>query len=144
MLVESDLFRHLPVTELSAAAHYFGLNRVAQGDTLFEEGDTGTFMCLVHSGSVEMTKAGRKERPGKMVTFGNGRAFGEMAVLDREQRPATCLAAEDSVLLTLSKEALDQMLEEHPRIGSQFVRTIALSLSRRLHTAAEQLVDHII
>ena len=144
MLVESDLFSHLPVTELSAAAHYFGLNRVAQGDTIFEEGDLGTFMCIVHSGSIAAIKVSQKEQTGKTVALGNGRAFGEMAVLDSERRPATCLAEEDSVLLTLSKEALDQMLEEHPRIGSQFIRAIAVSLSRRLHAAAGQPAGHII
>ena len=144
MLVESDLFSHLPVTELSAAAHYFGLNRIAQGETIFEEGDIGNFMCIVHSGRVAVVKANQSELPSNMATLGNGRAFGEMAVLDSERRSATCLAEEDTVLLTLSKEALDQMLEEHPRIGSQFVRAIAVSLSRRLRAAAGPLVDHIV
>ena len=144
MLIESDLFSHLPATELSAAAHYFGINKIAQDETVFEEGDIGNFMCIVHSGNIAVIKAGQNGQPVEMTTLGQGRTFGEMAILDGEIRSATCKAAEDSVLLTLSKEALDQMLEEHPRIGSNIIRTVAVSLSRRLHKAAGQLVDHLV
>jgi CRP-like cAMP-binding protein len=144
MLIESDLFSHLPATELSAAAHYFGINKIAQDETVFEEGDIGNFMCIVHSGNIAVIKAGQNGQPVEMTTLGQGRTFGEMAILDGEIRSATCKADEDSVLLTLSKEALDQMLEEHPRIGSNIIRIVAVSLSRRLHKAAGQLVDHLV
>lgn len=144
MLIESDLFSHLPATELSAAAHYFGINKVAQDENIFEEGDIGNFMCIVHSGSIAVIKANQNERPVEMVKLAHGRAFGEMAVLDGEFRSATCQATEDTILLTLSKEALDQLLEEHPRIGAQIIRAIAVSLSRRLRMAVGQLVDYIV
>lgn len=144
MLIESDLFSHLPATELSAAANYFGINQIAQDETIFEEGDIGNFMCIVHSGSVAVIKANQNGQQVQLATLGQGRTFGEMAVLDGETRSATCKAAEDTVLLTLSKEALDQMLEEHPRIGSRVIRAIAVSLSRRLRKAAGQLVDHLV
>ena len=104
---------------MSAAAHYFGINKIAQDETIFEEGDIGNFMCIVHSGSIAVIKANQNEQQVEMATLGQGRAFGEMAVLDGELRSATCQATEDTILLTLSKEALDQMLEEHPRIGSR-------------------------
>jgi CRP/FNR family cyclic AMP-dependent transcriptional regulator len=144
MLIQSDLFSHLPATELSAAAHYFGIDNIAQDETLYEEGDIGNFMCIVHSGNIAMTKANQNGQQVEMVTLGRGRTLGEMAVLDGETRSATCKATEDTVLLTLSKEALDQMLEEHPRIGSNIIRTVAVSLSRRLHKAAGRQVDHLV
>lgn len=144
MLIESDLFSHLPATELSAAAHYFGINKIAQDENIFEEGDIGNFMCIVHSGSIAVIKANQNERQVEMVKLTHGRAFGEMAVLDGEFRSATCQATEDTILLTLSKEALDQLLEEHPRIGAQIIRAIAVSLSRRLRMAVGQLVDYIV
>jgi len=60
-----------------------------------------------------------------------------------ELRAATCKAAFDSVLLTLSKEALDKMLEEHGRMAARIIRAIAISLSRRLRMAVGRLVDYI-
>jgi CRP-like cAMP-binding protein len=144
MLIDCDLFNHLPPAELRAAAHYFGVSKIAGGETVFEEGDVGAFMCIVHSGSIAVIKANQNEEQVEMVTLGQGRALGEMAVLDGERRSATCRATEDSILLTLSKEALDKMLEEHPRIGARVIRAIAVSLSRRLRMAVGQLVDHIV
>ncbi|MBI4809655.1 MAG: cyclic nucleotide-binding domain-containing protein [Nitrosomonadales bacterium] len=144
MLIDCDLFNHLPPAELRAAAHYFGVSKIAGGETVFEEGDVGAFMCIVHSGNIAVFKANQNEEQVEMVTLGHGRALGEMAVLDGERRSATCQAAEDSILLTLSKEALDKMLEEHPRIGARVIRAIAVSLSRRLRMAVGQLVDHVV
>jgi CRP-like cAMP-binding protein len=143
MLIDSDQFSHLPPAELHAAAHYFGVNSIAEDDTIFEEGDPGSFMCIVHSGSITVIKSNQNGERIKVATLGHGRAFGEMAVLDGERRSACCVAEEDSILLTLSKEALDKMLEEHPRIGARIIRSIAVSLSRRLRMAVGQLVDYI-
>jgi CRP-like cAMP-binding protein len=144
MLLDSDLFKHLSTPELRAAARYFSVNNIAEDDTIFEEGDIGNFMCIVHAGSIAVIKANHNGELVQVATLNHGRAFGEMAVLDGERRSATCMAAEDSILLTLSKEALDQMLEEHPRIGADVIRVIAVSLSRRLRLAVGQLVDHLV
>lgn len=144
MLIDCDLFNHLPPAELRAAAHYFGVSKIAAGEVVFNEGDAGSFMCIVHSGSIAVIKANQNEEQVQVATLGPGRAIGEMAVLDGEHRSATCRATEDSILLTLSKEALDKMLEEHPRIGARVIRAISVSLSRRLRMAVGQLVDHIV
>jgi CRP/FNR family transcriptional regulator, cyclic AMP receptor protein len=144
MLADSELFSHLSPPELKASAHYFGVNKIAADEVIFNEGDNGSFMCILHSGNIAVIKANQNEDPVEMFKLGHGRAFGEMAVLDGERRSATCRATEDSILLTLSKEALDQMLEEHPRIGARVIRAIAVSLSRRLRMAVGQLVDHIV
>lgn len=144
MLLDSDLFNHLSPPELRAAAHYFSVNKIAQDEAIFDEGDVGNFMCIVHSGRVAVIKANQNGEMVEVATLNHGRAFGEMAVLDGEHRSATCVAAEDSILLTLSREALDKMLEEHPRIGADVIRAIAVSLSRRLRMAVGQLVDHLV
>ncbi|MDP1636173.1 MAG: cyclic nucleotide-binding domain-containing protein, partial [Gallionellaceae bacterium] len=142
MLIDCDLFNHLPPAELRAAAHYFSITKAARDEDIFNEGDIGAFMCIVHAGQIAVIKANQNEELVEVATLGAGRAFGEMAVLDGEHRSATCRAAENSILLTLSKEALDKMLEEHPRIAARVIRAIAVSLSRRLRMAVGQLVDH--
>jgi CRP-like cAMP-binding protein len=144
MLIDCDLFNHLSPAELRAAAHYFGISKIAQDEVIFDEGNVGSFMCIVHSGSIAVIKANLNEQMVEVVKLGHGRAFGEMAVLDGERRSATCKAAEECILLTISKEALDKMVEEHPRIAARIIRAIAISLSRRLRMAVGQLVDHLV
>jgi len=65
-----------------------------------------------------------------------------MAVLDGERRSATCIAATDCVLLTLSKDSLDRMLEETPRNAAKVIRAVAVALSKRLRMADGKLVDY--
>ena len=144
MLIDCELFTHLSPAELRAAAHYFSISKIEEGEAIFEEGDLGTFMCIVESGNISVLKENHDGDQVVVAKLGHGRAFGEMAVLDGERRSATCEAAEDSILLTLSQEALDKMLEEHPRVGAHIIRAIAISLSRRLRMAVGQLVDYIV
>lgn len=143
MLIDCNLFNHLPAVELSGAAQYFGINNHGKGEAIFKEGDKGTFMCIVLEGRVSVIKIDKNNEAVVMGTEGAGRAFGEMAVLDGEPRSATCVAETCCVLLTLSKTALDSMLEEKPRIGAKILRAIAISLSRRMRSSAGRLVDHL-
>lgn len=142
MLLDSDLSQSLTPAEVRIAARYFGINKVASGETIFKEGDAGMFMCVVHSGNVSVRKASESGQPVEMAKISHGRALGEMAVLDGERRSATCVAISDCELLTLSKESMDKMLEEQPRTGAKVLRTIAVSLSRRLRMAVGKLVDY--
>lgn len=142
MLVECEIFNHLPAAEIQAVARHFSINNIGQGETIFREGDDGTFMCVVHEGRISVLKTNQNDQDVVMATLGKGRTFGEMAVLDGERRSATCVAASDCVLLTLSKEAMDAMLEDQPRIGAKILRAVAVSLSRRLRMAVGKLVDH--
>lgn len=142
MLIECDMFNHLPSHEIRSVAGYFNVSHITKGEVVFREGEPGSFMCVVHDGSVSVMKNNQSGQKVEMAKLTKGRAFGEMAVLDDERRSATCLAATDCVLLTLSKDALSDMLDETPRAGAKVLRAVAVSLSRRLRLAVGKLVDY--
>lgn len=142
MLIECDIFNRLPAAEIQAVACHFSVNKIDRGETIFREGDDGTFMCIVHEGRISVLKTNQNDQDVVMATLGKGRTLGEMAILDGERRSATCVAASDCVLLTLSREAMDTMLEDQPRIGAKILRAVAVSLSRRLRMAVGKLVDY--
>lgn len=142
MLMESDLFNKFPPAEIQSAARYFSVSKIKKGDVIFKEGDAGIFMCIVNSGNVSVLKANLEEEVVEIATLRKGRAFGEMAVLDGERRSATCVAATDCTLLTLTKDSLDRMLTEVPRTAAKVIRAVAVSLSKRLRMADGKLVDH--
>jgi CRP-like cAMP-binding protein len=142
MLAECDLFNHLPASEIQRIARYFGISHIAAEQVIFQEGDDGSFMGIIHSGRVQVLKKNQFNQDVIMASLGGNRTFGEMAVLDGERRSASCIAEEDCVLLTLSKTAMDNMLDEQARIGAKVLRSVAISLSRRLRLAVGKLVDH--
>jgi CRP/FNR family cyclic AMP-dependent transcriptional regulator len=102
-LMDCGLFDQLLPADFVAAAGYFSISSIAEGEEIFHEGDAGSFMCILHSGQVAVQKSTGDGQPVTVATLRSGRAFGEMAVLDGERRSATCVAASDCQLLNLGK-----------------------------------------
>ena len=132
MLMDCGLFDSLQPSDFQAVAGYFAITAMTEGQTIFAEGDAGTFMCILHRGVVSVRKTDGHGALAEIATLRNGRAFGEMAVLDGERRSATCVAASECQLLTLGKDSLDKMLNDAPRIAARIIRALAVTLSRRL------------
>jgi len=132
MLMDCGLFDTLQPGDFLTAAGYFSLSTIDNGQTIFNEGDAGTFMCILHHGVVSVRKTDGHGAQGEVATLRSGRAFGEMAVLDGERRSASCVAASQCQLLTLGKDSLDKMLNEAPRIAARIIRALAVTLSKRL------------
>jgi CRP-like cAMP-binding protein len=140
-LLDCDLFKNFTAHDIQAAARYFGLTELKEDESIFREGDMGTFMCIVSEGDISVTKSNLEGKKVTLAKLRKGRTFGEMALLDGERRSATCIAATDCVLLTLSQESLEKMLEESPRTAANVIRAVAIALSRRLRMADGKLVD---
>lgn len=142
LLLNSTLLNSLLPAEIMSAARYFGINHVEKDQVIFNEGEMGTFMCLIIEGHVSVQKANQDEDYVEIARLGKDRTIGEMAVLDGEHRSATCLAATDCTLLILSKASLEKMILETPGVAAKVIRAIAVSLSRRLRMADGKLVDY--
>jgi len=141
LLMDCDIFKNFPAHDMQAVARYFGLSDLEKGEAIFREGDAGTFMCIVGSGDIAVVKSNLDGKRVTLATLREGRTFGEMALLDGERRSATCVAATDCTLLTLSQDSLDKMLDEAPRTAASVIRAVAIALSRRLRMADGKLVD---
>ena len=141
MLMDCGLFATLLPAEAQTAAGYFSISKIDAGSVIFQEGDAGTFMCILHQGSVSVRKTNSNEQTVEFATLRQGRAFGEMAVLDGERRSATCVAASECTLLILARDSLDKMLQDAPRPAAKVIRAIAVALSKRLRMADGQLVE---
>jgi len=143
MLAECSLFDHFSPNELSATAPYFRIEEIKAGDTLFREGDAGTYMGIIHSGKILVKKSDANNLNIDIALLGQNKTFGEMAVLDGERRSATCIARASGRLLVLSQDALERMTEESPKIGSRVIRAVAISLSRRLRYMDYRLANSL-
>jgi len=73
MLMDCGLFDTLQPGDFLAAAGYFSLAAVAQGQTLFSEGDAGTFMCILHRGVVSVRKTDGNGAQVEIATLRKGR-----------------------------------------------------------------------
>jgi len=137
-----EFFQDFAYPELKTLAGYFGQMTVERGEVVFDEGEAGGYMLILIEGRISIHKAGESGR--HLLSYeGKGRIIGEMALLDRERRSATCLAESDCELLTINHEGLDRLAAEHPLLAYRFMFALARLLSKRLRRTSGVLAEHL-
>lgn len=141
-LDELDLFKDFAYPELEAIGRYLNFQDVPKGKTIFSEGDPGENMLILVEGRMSVFKGG--ESGHHLLSYeGRGRFIGEMALLDRERRSATCVAETDCQLMTLGHEGLDRLATDYPVLAYRFMFCLARLLSRRLRKTSGMLVEYL-
>lgn len=143
MIAETQLFADLSWKDVEGLAGYVQCYRVAAGKTIFQEGDPGSYMCLLVSGQVEIIKSDQEDRQHQMLLITRGKTIGEMSIIDGEPRSATCIAEQDSVLLLLTKDCYNRIIHERPGLAVQIVSKLAKLMSQRLRGVSGQLVEFL-
>ena len=86
--------------------------RLAAGETLFQRGAPAAGAFVLIRGRVKLLRpsggAGRLVGPGSLL--------GELALLTETVRPVTAIAAEPSLLLSISRSLFGRVLEEYPEV----------------------------
>jgi CRP/FNR family transcriptional regulator, cyclic AMP receptor protein len=135
------IFADLSPEELNTISEHMLVSRFETDEIVFSEGDPGDEVCFVVDGILDVLKLynGRVER--KIAVTAPGGSIGEMAVVADCPRTATVKARTDATLLTLSRQRLDQICDEHPRIGVKILRAIARLLSLHLRDTSRELLE---
>ena len=125
--------------ELDALAGVMQAQRVAAGAVLFREGEPADGCYLVASGRVQVTIT-RNGRPEQLAMLGRGDFIGQMAVLDGGRRSASCTAAENGVVLFLSRDDFDLLVRGGSSFALKFVDALTRMLVAQLRYANRRLV----
>jgi len=127
ILKGSELFRTFSGEELAGIAELAEERFIDQDEVLFHQGDPGDAFYVVVTGSVAVLRDGRE-----LAVLGPREGFGEMAILDHEERSATVQAREPSTLLRIDEQSFDRMVDLNPAIAKGMYRV----LSRRLRSTS--------
>jgi AAA family ATP:ADP antiporter len=117
------MFSQLSGEELRPVAEMFSELSLREGFTIIKENEPGDSFYVILSGTVKVQRGGREIALLKEKDY-----FGEMALLDYETRSATLIAATDCELLKLNREDFHELLEEHPGLSREIIRTLARRL----------------
>lgn len=142
MLENSQMFGEFSRREIELLARFIHAFKARAGTTIFEEGRRGTFICLLVEGKLDIFKNSEGERR-HLATVRPGKTVGEMSMVDEQPHSATVVAKDESILLLLTKKALQRIAEEHPRLGFSVVWKIAQQMSHRLRQTSGQLIDYL-
>jgi len=106
------------------------------GDIIFSEGEIGTEMYIIQSGTVELFKSIAGETR-VLATLEKGDFFGEMSVLEDLPRTASARARTDVELVRINGAMFDTMLKSNTEIAIRMMR----KLSRRLRDVSAMLEE---
>ena len=139
------VLRHMPFfhafsePELDKVTNQFTEHHLNRGQLIFAENATGDSCFLVTRGAVEIsmqTEQGKR----RLAVFGPGRMFGEMCLLDGGTRGASCTVRETAVVLQLSAQAFNSLLESNSSLALKFITAINQNLTQMLLKANANLV----
>jgi sigma-B regulation protein RsbU (phosphoserine phosphatase) len=94
---------------LAEIASTAGMQRVVAGNTIISQGETGSKMYFIISGTAKV-----HHDEVILADIGAGNVFGEMAVLDSEKRSASVTTQSDCLLLIVERDAFYQALSTDP------------------------------
>ncbi len=97
------------------------------GDTIFKKGDPGETMFAIVSGKVDIVL------DGKVVDqLEEGDIFGEMALIDNQERSADAIAKSDCSIVTIDEKRFLYMTDNSPQFALQVMRIVATRLRDRM------------
>jgi CRP-like cAMP-binding protein len=105
------------------------------GQAIFSRGDEGRELYLVLSGRVRLSVLTAEGRELSFAHAGEGDIFGEIAMLDGSPRTADATAVKKTQAMSLSRAALDRVVERSPALA----HSIISFLCQRLREADMQL-----
>jgi uncharacterized membrane protein len=112
LLAQISLFQGLSDEDREALAARLAEKTFKSGDIVFSQGDQGSSMYIVQSGSVQiyLPSSGRDTPPVVLKDLRTGEYFGELAIFDDKPRSASVRALTDTVLLELTRDELGEHL----------------------------------
>ncbi|HJU20334.1 MAG TPA: Crp/Fnr family transcriptional regulator [Stellaceae bacterium] len=131
------LLGRLDPGEINILATRARAERYPAGREIFAKGSPGRSMSAVVSGQVKIASL---SPTGKEIVFNvihAGEVFGEIGVIDGEERTASAAAMTDCELLVLDRRDVLPLFERHPEICMILMRI----LCQRLRRTSEQVED---
>ena len=102
--------------------------KLSAGQTLFERGDAGDGCYWLRRGVLSVCVASAKGEQRILAILGAGAIVGELAMIDGLPRSATIQALRDCELTFVSRAAFSDLLNRHPDLYIDIVRTLAARL----------------
>jgi len=97
---------------------------VASGTALFRAGDKGDSMYLIQSGRIRIAVNDEDGHEIVLAELAQGDFFGEMAIIDGQQRAAGATVIEDAHLLILSRDNFLRFINSNPGVALEMLSAV--------------------
>lgn len=130
LLADVPLFEGLTEQDLGIVAQRVRQRRYKDGDTIFHRNDPGVALYVIVKGKVKIHNETPDGSDCIIAILNEGEFFGELAVIDGEERSADATTLESTDLLMLTKDDLHDIIQRYPGISLHLLGTLAGRLRR--------------
>jgi CRP/FNR family transcriptional regulator, cyclic AMP receptor protein len=110
-------------------------------DTVVAEGEPGRSMFIVHSGKLVVSKLGESACSIRMADLEPGDFFGEMTLIEMQNRSATVVAESPTILYELSARKLYTYYKADIHAYVMVMQNINRELCRRLRRSDNRIAE---
>ncbi len=143
ILKQIELFSDLQQDELELLASVCRGESYSEGEMLFDEGDAGSSMCIVADGSVDLIKSISQGVDKNLLHARKGMVFGEASFIDKKDRSAKAVAAEDCMIITVDRDAFIEAASTSTLFSKIYLK-ISSTLADRLRLANDLMKETLI
>jgi CRP-like cAMP-binding protein len=138
-LIATPFFGGLSDASLDLLISMLVERRFEVGATVVAEGEPGRSMYIVQSGELAVTKLGESRCAIPMRSLGPGDFFGEMTLIEMQNRSATVVAESPTVLYELTARNLYTYYKTDVYSYAMVLQNINRELCRRLRSADNRI-----
>jgi CRP-like cAMP-binding protein len=142
LLSAPEASTNLTLEEARVVVGYMVPRFFAANTTFIREGDAGDdgFMALLIDGDVVVERITVSHtEPVTVKVLGPGSLIGEMGLVDKEPRSASCTASTDIWCAILTRAAIDNMIMRHPIVAARLLLGVSANIAERLRDTNRQL-----
>jgi CRP-like cAMP-binding protein len=117
--------------------------RFRKDENILSQGQSNASLFVLVEGLLHVVRTAG----GKQVFLGRleaGAFFGELSLFDPGPTTAAVHAAEDGVLIEISRACLDSFIAQHPTAGIELLRRILHDIAHRLRAADERITEAVV
>ncbi|HHT55037.1 MAG TPA: Crp/Fnr family transcriptional regulator [Acholeplasma sp.] len=137
-LFKVPIFSHLTEEEQKGIVKLVRVKKLKKGETLYNAGDHGSFLYVVHEGKVKISRYTEEGNEQVLRVLSTGDFAGEQALFTNNLASDFAITLEDSMVCVLDGAELKKHMLEKPEIS---VRIIS-ELSKRLSESETKLESY--
>ena len=136
----SDYWANTPLfTDISNRQIYklvstMHIRQFAKGEVIFRQGDQGAGALLIIDGHVMVST-----KETDLASLKAGDFLGEIALAQTDKRTADATAVDNTELVYLLKQDVEEWIDKEPTQGAQFLKNLSAVLALRLQKMNAQL-----
>lgn len=143
-LKDFSLFEHIANDEekLKKVVSILQPRKIASGEYIFKQGDHGEELFILTSGAVRVCKNTKQNEEYTIVDLKAeyNVFFGEIALMDSDERSASIKVLEDCEVLIMEKDQFTRLGDEYPEIGLPITRVIVQRICSNLRNVNNDVI----